>query len=226
MKSVNFLPEISISECTEKNLQIVPFYVPRPKEEDCSRECLQSAGSLVLTGITGSGKTSMALQLLKSMKTKYPENIPIIPLDIRDMLDILKSDSKYTVFVDDPFGKRNVNNGKLDDWECLIEKIQSQSSPDKDGNRKLFVIFGIHENILDHCKNVLRKYDMFQKQFIVDLSSEEHRMSHHAKVLMLKAFCEYQNGKIEDERKYISTNEFAKYDKQSNMKMQTRFSSI
>ncbi|XP_053401566.1 uncharacterized protein LOC123550546 [Mercenaria mercenaria] len=122
---------------------------------------LESKGIVIVSGETGEGKTSTALELLRRRKDRYT------CIQIYSPEHVHKIDPKTfpTIFIDDIFGSHELDKSKTYTWAPVLEKLQNLL------NAKAFTaIITTREIVLRECSSSLEKYPMFENK--VQLSSK------------------------------------------------------
>lgn len=89
------------------------LYISLTRQENSAYEVLQEDNMVVLSGKEGSGKTSLAFHLMKEVEKHLSKSDkPAKSVEIKDIADlkvILDEQGQFIIFIDDPFGKSNLD---------------------------------------------------------------------------------------------------------------------
>ncbi|KAK3085001.1 hypothetical protein FSP39_022748 [Pinctada imbricata] len=137
-------------------------------------EILNKHGILTLIGIAGSGKTTLAKDLMKCIeRTKSFTSSTITKPE--EWEERMKSDSHEVILIEDIFGKINLDQQKLEMWSSHLDSMISKTASEK-------------KIILTCRKNVKKETDkecigiaydkLFKADLTVNLSDKDYCMSH------------------------------------------------
>ncbi|XP_071133693.1 uncharacterized protein [Mytilus edulis] len=177
-----------------QNSKMNDLYISLTRQEKSAYELLQEDNMVVLSGKEGSGKTSLAFHLMKEVEEHLSKSEkPAKSVEIKDIADLkvmLNEKGQLIIFIDDPFGKSNLDKSLLQEWMRYFEILR----PKLEGG-SVFLILSIRSSILEECKEELWKETIFRKTKVIDLSSDELKLDQKEKWLMLQGFC--RNKQIE-----------------------------
>ena len=173
---------------------------PRIKREGLLTECLKRLeydNVLVITGKSGFGKSCLCQDILKELHFDFDVYILKYP-DEWKQVDITQ-DIQPLIFIDN-FG-RNSNQQDIE-LEWNIEEMMEYS---KKG--KIELLLAVELDVLERMKYQLRDYICFSNQKVVNISSDQWKLSYEEKHRLFDIFYKsqsYKGPKInEDELKYM-----------------------
>lgn len=171
------------------------MYIPLERAEKAAFEVLQETHILFLSGKEGSGKTTMAVNLMKKLRQKLlNREEDFYSVEVNDNADLkvaLNENRKMIIFIDDPFGKSNFRNNDFEDWEKYFEELKIKKK-----DKSIYFICSIRNNVLKECEEKLKKYEIFNKDTLINLSSEKWSLTQGEKWYMIDAFCKDSGIKI------------------------------
>ena len=158
------------------------LYISQRRVEDVALRKL-SKDHVILSGVAGRGKTSLAKQLMYRMQEEH--GYTPIKVSVPDDWKLgIHAKQKTLVFIDDFLGSSNFIKGELDVWQKHFDEMFNYV---KSGN--LRIVIGIRSHVLEECFHALKKYKLFADENFLDLSCKEFELDQSEKEELLKEYC-------------------------------------
>ena len=132
------------------------LYVSQRRVEDLALRRL-SEGHVILSGIAGRGKTSLAKQLLCRMQQEH-KYTPIKVSMPDDWKLGIHAQKKTLVFIDDFLGSSNFNKGELNAWQKHFNEMFDYV---KSGNVR--IVIGIRSHVPGRMYSCIEKVQTFRR---------------------------------------------------------------
>ncbi|KAK3093164.1 hypothetical protein FSP39_012083 [Pinctada imbricata] len=126
----------------------------------------------------------MAHELMLEITKMNSSYSPVIINEPSQWDEIVDGSRSLVIFIDDIFGKTNLDKKYLSAWEKRFDAMWACSS-----EGKVLLIIGCRKNILEEGKSTFEKYDLFKDEHTMDLSSPRYELSSNDKTGILMSYC-------------------------------------
>ncbi|XP_033750139.1 uncharacterized protein LOC117334562 isoform X3 [Pecten maximus] len=137
-----------------------------------AREKLLKNRIVIIQGNTGDGKSSIAIELLRSLcsEEEQQKNLCRQPLELYDIkdLDSVAPKSQLVVYLDDIFGKNAVCYADVEEWEKRQKAVLSKFC-ESEHSESNFLVITIRSGILNSLDSSCLE-NIFTEQNIIDLN--------------------------------------------------------
>ncbi|XP_041355986.1 uncharacterized protein LOC121373407 [Gigantopelta aegis] len=176
---------------------------------EAAKKRLLDLGIVVLIGSSGSGKSSLGLNLLKCigdldkrqpMQLTHHTQFEDIPVP-KDMARIKAKDT-LVVMIDDMFGRSNLVTDFQRSWELKFQKMWDLTDS---GLVKFIITFRTH--IFYDCRNNLKEFPVFKKCHQVDLHGPDYCLTIDEKRNILNTHLSQKQMTMKEEDKEMAVSE-------------------
>ncbi|XP_053376103.1 uncharacterized protein LOC128547396 [Mercenaria mercenaria] len=141
-----------------------------------AKETLKNSNCLILTGLPGEGKTTMATKLINEttdtdsvLKLREPSDWKLVDLS---------SNRFNTIFIDDIFGAGSFDDKLHRGWSTYLPEIEKAVK-----KNKLKVIITTRHYIFEEAKEKMRRMHLFKEENVICLDSTKLTMSERTQML-------------------------------------------
>lgn len=174
------------------------FLVIRKGAMKAAAKCLKNYNVVVIVGVTGEGKTTMAREIWKQMRDGNLDKdigpkTPVLLTIPEDWNDVVNSKDDIVVFVDDIFGRTNYQADLLNRWKAFFGRIQSCLH-----EKHVYMLATSRAHILKDARRCCGVFDgmvddeiLLSKMSTVDLT-EVHELTTEEKTSIYRKFSSLQ----------------------------------
>lgn len=141
---------------------------------------------VVIKGYAGVGKTATAKAVVKKYKEQHPGCEVLVLSEISDFEQIVDPTKDTLIMVDDVLGERTGWRRGLDKKGHSFESVHACISC-----AEVKAVFCCRKDILDDAWISLMRHKLFQEENVIDLSTEEYKLTESNKREILEKHCAY-----------------------------------